>query len=469
WPQQSSPALDSLQCYNDYRSYIRCSWREGAQTASHPLLSLHHKNLVTNTYVVGGCGYLSHRFQKTLVRIPVFGPVYVCAVRVRPPRDLSQTAVEGGGWLLRWNVSYSPKGSVYPTLNYQVAYRQPSQEWTVGLRSRKLKIEMNSLIPGCWYEARVRARSGKGLWSEWGSPVAWQTEEGRFELPDPVDLQCVYDGEAEVSCSWGLKRELAQFVTYSLSYGAHHDAPFQRCCSNTKLSDNPEDPLLKFSCSFYLDTPRTQIEVKLTPTYNKKNFSAHKMGKHLPSFVIQAMLPAEGSNVRDSIHHFHTLRAVYRKKYLSNEDMQQYNFSQDIHSFTISKASLCPDTQYEAQVRAIIQSSIFNGSPSEWTESVRWTTQPGNISFPFVMLRHHQAVGKEVKKFRVWKLSIPSPLKSKVLEGLVKASSFCQSPTDAPLPHFLPSPHSSSIYSSSHHSFLFSFSTEPLACLLLFW
>ncbi|KPP57941.1 hypothetical protein Z043_124283, partial [Scleropages formosus] len=247
--QYASPALDSLQCYNDYRSYIRCSWREGAQTASHPLLSLHHKNLVTNTEspcvpygppepLSGGQRAVHCQYNTTVFAIgfedafffkvphfPHFSRTLTLSehVRVRPPRDLSQTAVEGGGWLLRWNVSYSPKGSVYPTLNYQVAYRQPSQEWTVlEISERKLKIEMNSLIPGCWYEARVRARSGKGLWSEWGSPVAWQTEE--VELPDPVDLQCVYDGETEVSCSWGLKRELAQFVTYSLSYGAHHDA-----------------------------------------------------------------------------------------------------------------------------------------------------------------------------------------------------------------------------------------------------
>lgn len=34
------------------------------------------------------------------------------------------------------------------------------------------------LLPGCKYEARVRARVSVGQWSHWGPVVTWQMEEG---------------------------------------------------------------------------------------------------------------------------------------------------------------------------------------------------------------------------------------------------------------------------------------------------
>lgn len=40
------------------------------------------------------------------------------------------------------------------------------------------KLEKRLLLPGCKYEARVRARVSVGQWSHWSPVVTWQTEDG---------------------------------------------------------------------------------------------------------------------------------------------------------------------------------------------------------------------------------------------------------------------------------------------------
>ncbi|KAL4647829.1 cytokine receptor common subunit beta-like [Arapaima gigas] len=453
----ASLPLESLQCYNDYSSYIRCSWREGVVTTLHTQPSLHHLDCMTNieSLCVPSPELRSRdrhaihcQYNTTLFAIGIddyfFFKVHHSAwlsatlnlsehVRVHPPHGLSQRAVKGGGRLLFWKVSYSPKGSVYQTLNYQVGYRRLNQEWTVvELSEMKLEIEPDSLVPGCQYEARVRARAGKGLWSTWSPPVEWKTKEAM--PPSPVNLQCVFDGETEVSCSWEVTRELSQFVTYSLCYWSHQDKLSQQCCRNPKVSDKPKDPLLKFSCSFTWDSSQEQIKVNLTPTYNMKLITAHKT-VHPPApsamqvredgdnWVVSWMLPK-----MDNV----PLKFQIRYKRTNvQEQAQLYNISSDDPSYHIRAASLLPGEEYEAQVRAVVQPGFFNGIPSDWAEPVQWTTHSASWSYIslvyvitavavvsiffmlFCMLPMCQ------RRFRMWKVSIPSPFQSKVVEGLM--------------------------------------------------
>ncbi|CDQ72165.1 unnamed protein product [Oncorhynchus mykiss] len=37
-----SPVLESLRCYNDYSSYVRCSWEESPHASSQALLALYY-------------------------------------------------------------------------------------------------------------------------------------------------------------------------------------------------------------------------------------------------------------------------------------------------------------------------------------------------------------------------------------------------------------------------------------------
>ncbi|KAG7460078.1 hypothetical protein MATL_G00217490 [Megalops atlanticus] len=459
----TSPVLESLQCLNDYKTHIRCSWIESGERSAEAWFHLYHR---TDQQIESLCvpygqpvkqadGHLVHCqinttlfafgiedtfFFKTPCPPPLSKKVNLSEhVRVRPPQNLSERAVDGGGRVLTWQNPYPPQSNC-TKINYQVNYRRLGQDWMEkAVSGLGLKIEAESLVPGCRYEARVRARKGQGLWSEWSPLVEWHTEN--VSVSGPSNLQCVFDGETRVSCSWELKRDLAQFITYNLSYTTDQNSQSQ-WCSDVVSSATPGDPVLRFSCSFSVSGSWAEPEVNLVPAYNTKVIPAHEHVEPSPPDGVQVkekgqdwVLTWTASSQKEIVP------VSYQVCYWSDDNQENvkfHNLSEGESSFVIHGSSLLPSTRYKAQVRSLIapRSSYkhHSGPPSECTPQVEWTTPPASWStttiiyifisvlVAMVFVGLYIALPACHRRIILWQVSVPSPLKSKVLEEIMKRS-----------------------------------------------
>ncbi|CAB1341520.1 unnamed protein product, partial [Coregonus sp. 'balchen'] len=364
-----SPVLESLRCYNDYTSYGRCSWEESPHTSAQAPLALFYWDSTenreslckpygqpalnpNNSKLTVQCQYNTLYFGINTNHVFFFKttcpPALLLSknVRVRQPVHLSQQAVERGGCLLSWESLYPPSSLLSPTLNYQVNYRRSNQDdWiAVEVEDSQLSVEAEAQGSGCQYEAK-----------------------------------CVLDEENVVTCSWEVKRDLAQFLTFHLSCKHNHTAPAQKCCVNTMVSAPSRGPMLKYSCSFPVPNSE-QLEVELIPTRNTKEFQTHK---HIrPNRPLDVQIEEiDGNWILKWNHSKSKVELSYQVHYWSNEtqeDTRLLNVSQGSFSLSILGGSLRPSECYLVKVRALVvpgRGDTFEGPPSEWTDPVEWTSQ----------------------------------------------------------------------------------------------
>ncbi|XP_020341873.1 cytokine receptor common subunit beta isoform X1 [Oncorhynchus kisutch] len=457
-----SPVLESLRCYNDYSSYVRCSWEESPHPSSQPLALLYwdspenRESLCkpygqralnpSNIKLTAQCQYNTKYFGINTNHVFFFNtscpPALLLSknVRVRPPVHLSPKLVERGGCLLSWKSPYPPSSLLTPTLNYQVNYRRSNQDdWTaVEVQDTQLSVKAEAQVPGFQYEAKVRARRKTGLWSEWSPLVTWLTEED--PVPGPSNAQCVLDNETTVTCSWEVKRDLAQFLTFHLSCKHNHTAPAQKCCDNTMVGVPSRGPVLEYSCSFHVQDLE-QLEVELIPTRNSKTFKTHKNIR--PNRPLKVQIEERDGNwiLKWNPPDFDlTYQVHYQVQYWSNEtkeDTTFINVSQGSHSLSILGVSLRPSECYLVKVRALVvpgERDPFDGAPSEWTDPVEWTTESASWSITtflyvfisilvaIVFIALYVTIPACHRRVVLWEVSVPSPLKSKVLGEVIKKS-----------------------------------------------
>ncbi|KAG9340349.1 hypothetical protein JZ751_021462, partial [Albula glossodonta] len=333
--------------------------------------------------------------------------------------------MEGGGMVLQWpRPQLSSHSLLNSTIDYQVSYRRLGQNWTdVEVSGQKYEIEADILVPGCKYEARVRARKDKGIWSEWSPLVAWQTKAQ--EGLGASNLRCLFDGEKVVTCTWEVKRKLAQFTNYSLQYRLSAASDAQMCDESRVFSTDSKEPVLRFRCSFTVSNPGQQLEVHLIPTYN---FQSHKSKTAQMQNQLKSAPPAP-VNVTEKGQEWvlswttpkHPtdccpLQVCYWR--CEKEESERcHDFVKGVSSFTIHQSYLLPSTCYRAKVRTLaINKFDYSGFPSEWTEPVEWTTHPVMfIILYFTLPACH-------RRIILWDVSVPSPIKSKVLEEIMKRS-----------------------------------------------
>ncbi|XP_023670328.2 interleukin-3 receptor class 2 subunit beta-like [Paramormyrops kingsleyae] len=376
-----SALLESLQCYNDYFSYIRCSWTEKSQARS-PVL-LHH--LDTKKYRESPC------------------------LPYRPSVHLP------GGWTTfhcQYNTTMFTMGE-----NDGFLFRTPH----VHLLSRVFNLSrQDSLVNGSWYEARVRSQVERGARRDWSPLVQWKTKDAM--LPGPTNLQCLSDGELKVLCSWDLSRELAQFVTYRLRY---RGMAKNELCGDSEVSVKPDEPALQFSCSFLLASQHSVLLLNLTPTYIYRSFP---VAEHI-------WLPRpDPVQVKEKDGHWklswtpsktELVPVIYEICYWCIETPKERDcYNSSVTYSDISQASLWSGSRYIAQVRAMIGPSEYRGIPSDWSEPAEWTTPlavsilvyfvPGACLIIFVLILLY-GLPPCSRSIQSWFKSIPSPLKSKVL------------------------------------------------------
>ncbi|MEE6519828.1 hypothetical protein FKM82_017575, partial [Ascaphus truei] len=146
-------------------------------------------------------------------------------VRTPPPHGLAARRSEDGQVILSWE---APAHTDAPlTLLYQMTYRRRGwEEWEDApslnvLEGSEVTLDPRLLVTGSTYQFRVRTRpqEGKhhrGFWSLWSKELAWDVPEE--DGAAPRNLQCEYDGFAELRCSWEVRTEVTSSVSYALYY-----------------------------------------------------------------------------------------------------------------------------------------------------------------------------------------------------------------------------------------------------------
>ncbi|XP_048870144.1 cytokine receptor common subunit beta-like [Brienomyrus brachyistius] len=438
-----SALLESLQCHNDYFSYIRCSWTEKTEART-PVFLFH---LDTEEYRESPClpyrppihlpgGWTTFQCQYNttmftigendgfLFRTPhvhLLSWVFNLSLHERSCLllNVSPTLSERGGALLHWRTCLRQS----PAANYQLSYRPLEGNWeVVEVSAMAWKIEADSLANGSWYEAKVRAPVGRGSWGDWSPVVQWKTK-GTM-LPGPTNLQCLSDGELKVLCSWELSKELARFVIYRLWYRFRGIAK-NELCGDPKVSEKPGEPALLFSCSLLLVSQHSELLLNLTPTYIFRSFP---VAEHiwLPHPDLVQVKEKDGHwKLSWTPSKTELVPVIYEICYWCIETpKERHCYNSPLTYSDISQASLLSGSRYTAQVRAMIGPSEYRGNSSDWSEPVEWTTPPAVsmlvyllpgacvIIFALILLYGFPSCSRIIQS---WLKSIPTPLKSKVL------------------------------------------------------
>ncbi|XP_053194414.1 cytokine receptor common subunit beta [Scomber japonicus] len=460
--QKVSPLLESLQCHNDYKSYVYCQWKDasnlnttlwfqnGKQKCEPYKAAVKHPEehgivrcrYATDVFVISTTHtvvFLNNKTPDLCLSQPHRALHLSQHLRARPPVNLSTNDSDDGGRWLTWSSPYPSSSSLSKNLKYQLSYRPDRlDDWTIeNVTSTTVKMEKRSLLAGRMYEARVRARASVGQWSDWSNVVTWQTEEDAGQFPI---LHCVLDGEEEVMCSWEVNSQLADFITYQLTC-TNQTGSSGRCCNNTKITPDPSRSVLRYSCSLNV-TDSAHLLLELKPTRSAKSFSAYqhirpnsptnvKVKEVDSNWVVEWTTPPTRRNIR----------LYYHVRYYRTQDQDSIpllTISEGTLSVIIKQQSLDPSQRYQVQVRSLVVSSdsqAYKGPPSEWTDPVEWTSHaapwsPINLIYVFISVfvttvfcALYYTIPACQRRVILWVESVPSPGKSKILSEIKSATS----------------------------------------------
>ncbi|KAM9346040.1 cytokine receptor common subunit beta [Symphorus nematophorus] len=450
--QNESPLLKSLQCYNDYKSFVHCEWRENRNSTLQLCFKTGDNSKQCCPSSVPGQNASEHRTVQCRYETPAFAigikhTVFffnkktetLCTsashrtlhpsqhLRAHPPVGLSTHAVGDGGWQLSWSSPYPSSSSLNKNIKYQLSYRTHGQDnCTIeDVTNTSIKLEKQLLLPGRRYEARVRAQASVGQWSHWGPVVTWQTAEDAGQSPS---LHCVLDGEKEVMCSWEVSRELANSITYQLAYPHNQTVLSERCFVN-QISDL-SGTVLKYSCSLTVPDP-AHLLLELLPIRNAKVFESSQHIRPDPPQKVEVR--EKGSNWKvnwEKPDKAFRPELYYQLCYYRTQEQgcSIMNISGSTTQ-TILGASLAPSQKYWVKVRSLVVSedSSYRGIPSEWSKPVSWISHEAtwsvttliyisiSVVVAAVFLTLYCTIPACQRKVILWVDSVPSPEKSKIL------------------------------------------------------
>ncbi|KAK7175174.1 hypothetical protein R3I93_002163 [Phoxinus phoxinus] len=463
-PGKDSPLMDSLQCNNDYSTHVQCRWEVDPYvlpqaTANKSIFELYYWDkrynsekrcdllrpgvLLPNGKIFHECHYNTTRFSirtsHTLIfKVPCKNSGattlnFAQHGKVKAPIDLTEMEADGGGHLLSWKSPYPASSNITRSLTYQLQYSS-MQYWTIvdNINASEYMIDKESLLPGHHYQARVRARGPVGFWSDWSPLVSWNTpNDGAF------NLQCVIVGEKTVTCTWQMKTDRFQLMSYHLwCSDSENTEPFA-CCEYPQLQSQDVE-LSEFMCSVNVSDPYL-LTVELKPVLYSRMFKTAEHIKLSQPDQIQVM-------EEDGTYHFNwSVPVVPSKvemsystqlKISTNEDSVIITLQEGVNNFEFPSGNLSSSTNYQAQIRVLpsVHNNVFKVQPSDWSQSAVFTTKP--VLLPtssviyilvpvlavvlFVIL--YNALPACHRRIMLWNLLVPSPIKSKVLEGMNKKS-----------------------------------------------
>ncbi|XP_077068159.1 cytokine receptor common subunit beta [Siphateles boraxobius] len=460
---KESQLMDSLQCYNDFMTHVQCSWEVDPHvlpqtTANKSIFELYNWDktfnrenrceplrpsvLLPNGKIFHECRFNTKRFSTGTNHILYFkepceysGATTLKVAqhgKVKAPIDLTEMAADGEGHLLSWKSPYPASSNITRTLTYQLQFRS-MQDWTIvdNINASEYMIDKESLLPGYHYQAKVRARGPVGLWSEWSPLVSWKTHnDGVF------DLQCVIVGEKTVTCTWQMKTDHFHLMSYHLWCSDSDNTESYACCNYPQLQSHDVE-LSEFMCSVNVSDPYL-LTVELKPVLYTRTFRSAEHIKLSQPDQIQVM-------EEDGTYNFNWSLPVIPSKVemqystelkISNKDSKIIILQEGINNFEIPSGNLTPSTNYQAQIRLLPVNVQYNikVQPSDWSHPAVFTTKPVLLPTSYVIyilvpvfvavlfVILYNALPACHRRIKLWNGSVPSPIKSKVLEGMIKKS-----------------------------------------------
>ncbi|XP_043091519.1 cytokine receptor common subunit beta [Puntigrus tetrazona] len=457
-PGKESAVLDSLKCHNDYMSYAQCTWEvdpqihpqenkhklyyrdESDDIVETPCISNASGVLLSNGKISHMCRYETTRFNLETshilyFKVPCEPRVTTLRVaqhgKVRAPINLTERVADGGGRLLSWRSPYPVSSNITETLVYQLQYRGHMHDWTIvdNINASEYLIDKKSLLSGYRYEAKVRARGPVGLWSDWSPLVSWKTySDGAF------NLQCVIEGETAVTCTWQIKTEQYQFMSYHL-WCNNGDKP-SICCEDPQLKSRDTE-LSEFVCSVQTPDPYL-LSVELKPVYYSRKFYISKHIKlsqpdriHVKKgdgfFILSWPKPVFSELISD-------VQFCIELNMSTSETSKIFTFLEMEDSFNVSFTRLNSSAEYQAQIRLVASpDDDYIIESSQWSQPAVFKTEPVSSRISLViyilpavfvgvifLITLYSGLPVLHRRIKIWKRSIPSPIKSKVLEGMMK-------------------------------------------------
>ncbi|XP_045635857.1 cytokine receptor common subunit beta [Ursus americanus] len=463
---QETVPLQTLSCYNDYKSLITCRWAntQGAQ----PLISLTlyrrlnedppkpvSCDLSNDTalldrpcpgcvsrrcvipyefFVIADRDYFSFRPDRPLgTQLTITLTQHVQAPE---PKDLLINTT-GDRFLLTWTVALpGPQSRWLSSLEYEVVYKRLQDSWeeasTLQVNSSQAVLEPEHLIPSSTYVARVRTHlapsSGlSGRPSPWSPEVLWHSQTG--DKAQPQNLQCFFDGASVLSCSWEVRSEVASSVSFALFYKTSPNAGEEEC--SPALKEELPGLYVRHRCQIPVPDPgnHSQYTVSVRPKEEEK-FIKSSDNIQMAQPAVNVTKSRDGYTLHWTAkemfykHIGHTFQVQYKTDAASWEESKTETL-QNAHSMSLPP--LEPSTRYRARVRVEPTPSGYRGIWSDWSEECFWDTEWVLPTWVLVLilvfatlallpaLRFCGMYGYRLN--RKWEEKIPNPSKSHLFQN----------------------------------------------------
>ncbi|NXC43994.1 IL3RB protein, partial [Penelope pileata] len=317
-----SVPMQSLSCYNDYKSQVTCTWKEHSEAHELLAMTLYQRDNFKNEkmlckremeddvheasdpFIHWACRRTVEYFGIGLSDFYSFKPNKILeaqldvhlfqTVQPLPPQNLS-VQESSGDFLLSWAAADGSQG-LGNALEYEVSYKREWESWETAasrLLSNTTSCRLSHLVPGSRYVARVRARPEQargfsGHYSEWSTEVSWETPEGGIQ---PRNLRCLFNGADLLMCSWEVKKVIATSVTFGLFFRAT-PASAEEECSPVYEKALPHVPYVMQSCGIPVSntSSQSQYHVSVRTKMEEKQIEAYKNIKVLPPANVSVKL-----------------------------------------------------------------------------------------------------------------------------------------------------------------------------------
>ncbi|XP_026053779.1 interleukin-3 receptor class 2 subunit beta [Carassius auratus] len=430
-----SSALESLECRNDYRSHIRCSWREDP----HVHLSLLHMD--PDDHRVSPCVQTPNPSQNPTGRERVSCQYNTSLFAIGFDDLFFFYMAHSSGISRSFRLTRFEDADPYWNF-YQLDDTPPPSPLTSDPfrnHDRERSFEIGHEIK--------RDKNGGKVHNK---PTQKQVEDGEnrtevltdrpeliseYSLPGPSNLNCMLSNGNNLSCSWDLKTDLAQYISYTLSYRTHSTAPNEWECVE-KVEVTNKGALLRMVGVFSVFEPGV-LQVQLTPVPVTKVIRSYEHIQPACPTGLSVELRGEDWILNWTLTKYRTVPLTTELKYwsiLTPEDVKRIFLSDGEMVFAISERSLQGSSEYCAQVRCNVSASRrsgwrYSGYPSEWSDPVYWTTRPEALAphlvtflLYFLIATLTSAVSiiafiilvVAQRRLREWDVSLPSPVHSKV-------------------------------------------------------
>lgn len=288
---QGTVPMQTLRCHNDYTSHITCRWAATQDAQRLINVTLHRRLnedppkpvscdlndnmplsdcpfphcvprrciIPYNLFVIADSDYFSFRPDRPLdTQLTV-----ILTQHVQPPapQDLHVSAA-GDQRLLTWSVALRASQNQWlSNLQFEVVYRRLQDSWedatTLYTTSPNVTLGQKQLMPSSTYVARVRTRLGPGSGlsgrpSQWSPEVLWDSPPGDEALPQ--NLQCLFDGDTVLSCSWEVRSEVTSSISFTLFYKSSPNAEGEQECSPV-LMEKASGPYVRHRCQIPVHDP----------------------------------------------------------------------------------------------------------------------------------------------------------------------------------------------------------------------